>query len=808
MDGPGVGEEIEGRTRSVRNGEEIEERTRSESGAAMEIFVSQNLELLQEERAAEIEETRAWQENISVKELQRRGVCLLKLQVLCCAPSNIAVDNLVERLAQFKAQVLRLGHPARLLESIHRHSLDAVLAHSDNTQIVMDIRKDIDQAFGKLKKAHERGEKVHFRGEIKTLKKELRAREETAIVQILKKASVVLATNTGASNDGPLKLLSNDYFDLVVIDECAQALEASCWIPLLKAPKCILAGDHKQLPPTIISHKAAANGLSLSLMERLIQRFGEQVVRMLTVQYRMHDAIMQWASKQMYYGRLTAHKMVAEHLLKDLPGVASTEETKIPMLLIDTSGCGLLELDEEDEQSKGNKGEVQIVTMHIEALTEAGVSPKDVAVIAPYNLQVQLLRKELSNKYPELEIKSVDGFQGREKEAVVLSLVRSNRTGEVGFLAEDRRINVAVTRARRHLMVVCDVRTVSTHPFLKSLVDYMTEHGEMRTAFEYCDDIAANDSRLSIEKEGGSAGILDQTTKTMVVKDNSEKLKEQIMHFIEDGARTKFEFPASLNSHDRLLVHQIAEELGLQHFSTGESKDRFIVVAKGSLEMQRQLEGQSDQKRPEMPQISSDLAPQIPQEKAKERALTEMEGPQDCAPCVSQSKLDLKTLYMERMQREQAKREEKAKQKQQSGTTVSLKSKTKKPAEKGKASTKEASASSTEEDFDALVAASIKANSVCAFLKCKGSIVTLGQHCIHCNKYYCLSHHIPEVHGCGGSAKAHARKLISREGILYAGSGSKDHSLDPVKKAHLQRKLGKKIEQLASQRGAKKEVKK
>lgn len=300
-----------------------------------------------------------------------------------------------------------------------------------------------------------------------------------------------MATNTGASDDGPLKLLPNDYFDLVVIDECAQALEASCWIPLMKAPKCILAGDHKQLPPTIISHKAAANGLSLSLMERLIQKYGEQVVRMLTVQYRMHNAIMQWASKQMYGGRLVAHKMVATHLLMDLPGVDSTEETTIPLLLIDTSGCGLLEIDEEDEQSKGNKGEVEIVTKHLQALIEAGVHPKDVAVIAPYNLQVQLLRKELSNKYPELEIKSVDGFQGREKEAVVLSLVRSNRRGEVGFLAEDRRINVAVTRARRHLVVVCDARTVSTHPFLKSLVDYMTEHGEVRTAFEYCDDVVS-----------------------------------------------------------------------------------------------------------------------------------------------------------------------------------------------------------------------------------------------------------------------------------------------------------------------------
>uniref|UniRef100_UPI00398EDB6E DNA-binding protein SMUBP-2 isoform X3 n=1 Tax=Pristiophorus japonicus TaxID=55135 RepID=UPI00398EDB6E len=1024
-----------------------------ERGTAMEVFVSRNLELLQEERAAEIEETRAWQENISVKELQQQGVCLLKLQVasqrtglygrslvifeprkyeataalpsnnfspgdivglydsqgstpldqlasgivtritqksitvafdeasdqlsfdgdcsykllklandvtykrlknalkalsqyhagptsnlidvlfgtsepsspsenlkspelynpclddsqkeavhfalsqkevaiihgppgtgktttvveiilqavkqglkvLCCAPSNVAVDNLVERLAQFKTQVLRLGHPARLLESIQRHSLDAVLAHSDNAQIVMDIRKDIDQAFAKMKKAQDRGEKVHFRGEIKTLRKELRAREETAIVQILKKASVVLATNTGASNDGPLKLLSDNYFDLVVIDECAQALEASCWIPLMKAPKCILAGDHKQLPPTIISHNAAANGLSLSLMERLIQRYGEQVVRMLTVQYRMHNAIMQWASKQLYHGRLAAHKMVAEHLLKDLPGVVSTEETTIPLLLIDTSGCGLLELDEENEQSKGNKGEVQIVAMHIQALIEAGVKPKDVAVIAPYNLQVQLLRKELSSKHPELEIKSVDGFQGREKEAVVLTLVRSNRRGEVGFLAEDRRINVAVTRARRHLTVVCDSRTVSTHPFLKSLVDYMTEHGEARTAFEYCDDIvsenysrtapqaeqrrakdssaarkndgsstgdkstatakihkdtanrsaqkpecrkkAANDDSPLMQKEDACSGALDKTGKPVIVKDNSEKLKEQIVRFIEDSAKTKFEFPSSLNSHDRLLVHQIAEELGLEHFSVGESKERFIVVAKsGSLETHRQLDSPSDQKRPEVPQKASNPVPQIPVEKEKERSFTEKEEPQDCVPFVSQSKPDLKTLHMERMQREQTKRE--AKQKQQSSTTASLKSKNKKPAEKGKASTKEAAASGTEEDFDTLIAATIKADSVCAFLKCKESTLTLGQHCIHCKKCYCFSHHIPEVHGCGGNAKAHARKLISREGVLYAGSGSKDHSLDPVKKAHLQRRLGKKIDQLASQRGAKKENKK
>ncbi|XP_009989904.1 PREDICTED: DNA-binding protein SMUBP-2, partial [Tauraco erythrolophus] len=349
------------------------------------------------------------------------------LKVLCCAPSNVAVDNLVERLAGCKARILRLGHPARLLEPIQQHSLDAVLARSDNAQIVADIRKDIDQAFAKTRKAQDKGERGHFLCEIKALRKELKEREETAMAAALTHASVVLATNTGASSDGPLKLLPENHFDLVVIDECAQALEASCWIPLLKAGKCILAGDHKQLPPTVISHKAAAKGLSLSLMERLIARYGDKAVRMLTVQYRMHQAIMQWASSELYGGRLTAHPSVAQHLLRDLPGVTSMEETTIPLLLIDTAGCGLFELEVEDEQSKGNPGEVQLAGLHIRALVEAGVKAQDIAVVAPYNLQVDMLREHLCHRYPELEIKSVDGFQGREKEAVVLSFVRSNR---------------------------------------------------------------------------------------------------------------------------------------------------------------------------------------------------------------------------------------------------------------------------------------------------------------------------------------------------------------------------------------------
>ncbi|XP_062973117.1 DNA-binding protein SMUBP-2 [Elgaria multicarinata webbii] len=752
------------------------------------------------------------------------------LKVLCCAPSNIAVDNLVERLAGHKLRILRLGHPARLLESIQRHSLDAVLAHGDNAQIVADIRKDIDQAFVKTRKTQDKGERSHFLNEIKALRKELKEREEAAMTEILAKANVVLATNTGASSDGPLKLLPENHFDLVVIDECAQALEASCWIPLLKAPKCILAGDHKQLPPTIISHKAAMKGLSHSLMERLIQRHGDHVVKMLTVQYRMHEAIMQWASTEMYNGRLSAHHSVAQHLLKDLPGVASTDETSIPLLLIDTAGCGLFEVEVEDEQSKGNQGEVRLVGLHIQALVEAGVKARDIAVIAPYNLQVEMLRELLCHKYPELEIKSVDGFQGREKEAVVLSFVRSNRKGEVGFLAEDRRINVAVTRARRHVAVICDSRTTGNHSFLKRLLDYMSEHGEVRTAFEYLDDIVPENyapknsqslgdqerrlkgdtlpapkadeekARRKPAKKVGERAVecsvqstARVTTAGTEVKENSCHHKARILEFL-DSSETQLDFPPSLNAHDRLLIHQLAEEYGLQHVSMGEGRERYISVRKKAVSTDVSL-GNVKACKEELP--DRPLSPPKEINHRKERGSSTGAG-----------KVDLKALHMERLQREKAKREERAKQSQELNVKLQeITGKKHKSEAKGNATVKAGVESATEEDFDAMISAAIKADNTCGFSKCKASVTTLGQLCLHCNKRYCLSHHIPEIHGCGEKAKAHARQRISREGVLYAGSGVKDKSLDPAKKAHLQRRLDKKLSELTSQRKSKKKDK-
>ncbi|NXS89588.1 SMBP2 protein, partial [Erpornis zantholeuca] len=765
------------------------------------------------------------------------------LKVLCCAPSNVAVDNLVERLAGGRARLLRLGHPARLLQHIQQHSLDAVLARGDSAAVVADIRRDIDLAWAKTKKAQDKGERSHVLGEIKTLRKELKEREEAAMATALSQASVVLATNTGASSDGPLKLLPDTHFDLVVIDECAQALEASCWIPLLKAPRCILAGDHKQLPPTIISHRAAAEGLSLSLMERLAGHYGEQAVRMLSVQYRMHRLIMDWASSELYGGRLRAHPSVAQHLLRDLPGVSSTEETSTALLLIDTAGCGLFELEEEDEQSKGNPGEVQLVGIHVQALVDAGVKAKDIAVVAPYNLQVDMLRQHLCHSHPELEVKSVDGFQGREKEAVILSFVRSNRKGEVGFLAEERRINVAVTRARRHVAVVCDGHTVGSLPFLRRLLEHLTRHGLVRSAFEYLDDLVPQNypgqgraqhkqgpkvpgpkvpgpkapgpkapgpkapgpkarpaPAGKLEAAAAGAGSQKRGARSSPsapgpgregsgTKEGGDRFRATLVAFLASG-EAQLDFPASLNSHERMLVHVLAEELGLQHLSSGEGRDRYISVRK---------------RLPELPSEQPLVPPESP---LPPEPLPEPQHPSGSTPGPTEpggssqgsGKVDLKSLHLERVQREKARREEVVRKVQEPGRGSRKK-------DKGEAKGKAAVGSVDGEDFDALISAAMEADRTCAFPRCKASVTTLGQLCQHCQRLFCLSHHIPEAHGCGEKAKAQARQRISREGLLYPGSGSKDRSLDPAKRAHLQRRLDKKLSELTSQRKGKKKDK-
>jgi predicted DNA helicase len=243
-----------------------------------------------------------------------------------------------------------------------------------------------------------------------------------------------------------------------------------------------LAGDHCQLPPTVVSQEAAREGFGVSLMERLAGLQGDRLTRRLNVQYRMHETIMAFSSQQFYEGALQADESVRGHLLRDLPGVTENSLTRTAVQFIDTAGAGYDEEQEPGGDSRQNPQEAQMVDRWVRALLGAGVRAEDIAVIAPYSAQVRLLRERLP--VAGLEIDSVDGFQGREKEAVVLSLVRSNREREVGFLADTRRMNVALTRARRKLLVIGDSATLSAHPFYHSLFAYFDSIGTYQSVWE------------------------------------------------------------------------------------------------------------------------------------------------------------------------------------------------------------------------------------------------------------------------------------------------------------------------------------
>jgi predicted DNA helicase len=272
----------------------------------------------------------------------------------------------------------------------------------------------------------------------------------------------------------------------VIIDEAAQALEVACWIPLLKGTRCILAGDHLQLPPTIQSVEAEKKGLGRTLFERLAELYGDEVTSMLTVQYRMHQLIMDWSSKELYNSKVKAHPSVAAHMLYDLEDVKRTSSTEPTLLLIDTAGCDMDEKKDE-EDSTLNEGESEVAMAHAKRLVQSGVLPSDIGIITPYAAQVVLLKmlRNKENSLKDIEISTVDGFQGREKEAIIISMVRSNSKQEVGFLSDRRRMNVAVTRARRQCCIVCDTDTVSSDGFLKRLVEYFQEHGAYQSASEY-----------------------------------------------------------------------------------------------------------------------------------------------------------------------------------------------------------------------------------------------------------------------------------------------------------------------------------
>lgn len=409
-------------------------------------------------------------------------------RVLVTAPTNAAVDNMVEKLSNTGLNIVRVGNPARISGSVASKSLGEIVKSklapfvNEFERKKSDLRKDLRYCLRDDSLA------AGIRQLLKQLGKSLKKKEKETVKEVLSNAQVVLCTNTGAADPLIRKL---DAFDLVVIDEAGQAIEPSSWIPILQGKRCILAGDQCQLAPVVLSRKASEGGLGVSLLERGSGLHDGIISTMLTVQYRMNDAIASWASKEMYKGLLLSSPTVSTHLLVDSPFVKATWITQCPLLLLDTRmpygslsvGCEE-HLDPAGTGSFYNEGEADIVVDHVFSLLCAGVSPAAIVVQSPYVAQVQLLRERLDD-LPEavgVEVATVDSFQGREADAVIISMVRSNTIGAVGFLGDSRRMNVAITRARKHVTVVCDSSTICHNTFLARLLRHIRYSGRVRHA--------------------------------------------------------------------------------------------------------------------------------------------------------------------------------------------------------------------------------------------------------------------------------------------------------------------------------------
>lgn len=406
-------------------------------------------------------------------------------QVLVCAPSNSAVDLLVEKLAEKGINVLRVGHPARITDSVLKNTLDTKVTLHPHYKDVKMIRRQAEELFkaaGKYKRnfgPNERRERNETYREAKKLKDEARQLIHYITDNLIAEAQVIASTLVGANN----YQIKDLKFSTVFIDEAAQGLEPATWIPILKAHKVVLAGDHSQLPPTIKSHEAAKNGLEITLFEKAINRNSADV--MLKEQYRMNEKIMNFSSKYFYKNQLIANEKVANWTIF---------ENDNPVEFIDTAGTGFSEYTDPETKSTMNKEEAALTMKYLKDYLFKVENPQNIdgiGVISPYKAQVNLLKEifdndaEIDDKLKnKISVNTVDSFQGQERDIIFISLVRSNDKNEIGFLKDIRRMNVAMTRARKKLVIFGDSGTICNDEFYNSFVDYINEISAYKSAFE------------------------------------------------------------------------------------------------------------------------------------------------------------------------------------------------------------------------------------------------------------------------------------------------------------------------------------
>ena len=449
-----------------------------------------------------------------IEQIVKRGE-----KVLASADSNTAVDNLLEKLIKRGVGAIRVGHPARVSPALRGHTLDYIIeGHKlykkaeglrEEGFKLKDRQKYLTAPTARWKRGMSdakirslantgRGSRgisnqklwemkswLEIQENANELFKRAQDYEKKAVDEILDGADVICSTNSNSGSE----IMGERTFDVAVVDEATQSTEPACLIPIVRAKRCIMAGDHHQLPPTILSPQAQEMGLSVSLFERMMDMYPgiENFSEMLKVQYRMNEKIMKFPGNEFYGNNLIADGSVKFHKLCDLEHVSG--EKNPPVIFIDTSQFpDRTERVRPGSTSKQNILEAEIVIKSLESLFKMGVRSCEIAVISPYDDQVSLIKSMVSSganlvdyldDSDDLEIKTVDGFQGREKEVVVLSFTRSNEGGRIGFLNDLRRLNVAITRARRKLILIGDTRTISAHPVYSRLVEYVRREGKI-----------------------------------------------------------------------------------------------------------------------------------------------------------------------------------------------------------------------------------------------------------------------------------------------------------------------------------------
>jgi ATP-dependent RNA/DNA helicase IGHMBP2 len=412
-------------------------------------------------------------------------------QVLVCAPSNNAVDLLTQKLSERGVNVLRFGNPARISEALVHHSIDVKVTEHKEYKSIKELKKrasEFRNMASKYKRhfgREERNQRKALFDEAYKILDDANKIESYIVDDLIEKAQVITCTPVGSAN----YLLKERTFNIVFIDEAAQALEPATWIPITRSKKVVFAGDHFQLPPTVKSDEAARKGLNVTLFERAINVQKADV--MLNVQYRMNEEIMGFSSGYFYKNGLIADESVRRGiLLKDSENPSINKAVEF----IDTAGCGYQETYETSDTSVENKEEADLLVKHLRELRDsleqnkASLNNFSVGIISPYKAQVNYLKEKFLEdewlSYPTIGINSVDGFQGQERDIIYISLVRSNENSEIGFLKDYRRMNVAMTRARKKLVIIGDSATLSADDFYNKFLSYVEKIGAYKSAWE------------------------------------------------------------------------------------------------------------------------------------------------------------------------------------------------------------------------------------------------------------------------------------------------------------------------------------